>query len=329
MSDDPFNPAMRRIAPSDLLAPRPVAAPRPGRWPDPTFPPDSSACPPGSTSLPTTAPPPSSAQPSAASGTCPHCNGAGWYKEAVPFGHPRFGKPLPCACKLAEREVLAQRRQQERLQQLIGVAGRFATATFDTFAADRAYPGPVEWIDPRYGDSRRRWYSPEFQARSIAGALATAKAFVAAKDGAADPRGGLLLQGPYGSGKTHLAFAVAGHLVRQGATIAADSLPALLQFIRDGFADNSAGQRLQDLKTVDVLVLDDVGAERETDWTEEQVYQVVNHRYVFGMTTLFTSNEPVTRLPGRIGSRIAEFADVVSVIAYDYRLIKHAARRAG
>ena len=155
MSDDPFNPAMRRIAPSDLLAPRPVAAPRPARWPDPTFPPDSSASPPGSTSLPTTAPPPSSAQPSAASGTCPHCNGAGWYKEAVPFGHPRFGKPLPCACKLAEREVLAQRRQQERLQQLIGVAGRFATATFDTFAADRAYPGPVEWIDPRYGDSNK------------------------------------------------------------------------------------------------------------------------------------------------------------------------------
>ena len=112
MSDDPFNPAMRRIAPSDLLAPRPVAAPRPGRWPDPTFPPDSSACPPGSTSLPTTAPPPSSAQPSAASGTCPHCNGAGWYKEAVPFGHPRFGEPLPCACKLAEREALAQRQQQ-------------------------------------------------------------------------------------------------------------------------------------------------------------------------------------------------------------------------
>lgn len=251
---------------------------------------------------------------------CPHCDGAGYYKEAVPYGHPHFGVLFPCICKLHEREQRAAAGQARRVSQLINIAGRFAAATFDSFAGDRAYPDKVSWYDLRHLDGRQRWYAPDAQQRSIAAALETARAY------AADPRGALLFQGPYGSGKTHLAFAIAHALVEQrNATLAADSLPALLQFIRDGFADNSAGQRLNDLKTVDLLILDDVGAERETDWTEEQVYQVINHRYVFGLLTLFTSNEPITHLPGRIGSRIAEFAEMVSVIAYDYRLLKHLA----
>jgi len=247
---------------------------------------------------------------------CPHCDGAGFYKEAVPFGHPNFARALPCVCKLEERVERARIAQRTRLLQLDGIAGRFAHSTLDNFeVATRPCPGPVEWYDLTRLDRRQRWYAPDMQRQSLTAAVDLACAY------AAKPSGGLLFQGPYGSGKTHLAYAVAHALLERDHTLAADSLPALLEFIKAGYDDDSASRRIQDLKTVDVLLLDDVGTERATDWSAEQVYNIINHRYVFDLWTIFTSNVPLVYFTGRIGSRIAEFAQVASVIAYDMRLL--------
>lgn len=248
---------------------------------------------------------------------CPYCDGAGYYKEAVPFGHPNFSRALPCVCKLEQRAQREKAATHSRLLQLSSLAGRFASATLDSFeVATRPYPGPVEWYDLARLDRRMRWYAPDMQRQSLRAAVDLARAFLAT------PRGGLLFQGPYGSGKTHLAYAVAHALLERGHTLAADSLPALLEFIKAGFEDDSASRRIQDLKTVDVLLLDDVGTERATDWSAEQVYNIINHRYVFDLWTIFTSNVPLVYFTGRIGSRIAEFAQVASVIAYDMRLLR-------
>ena len=71
---------------------------------------------------------------------CPDCDGAGFYKEAVPFGHPNFSKLLPCHCKLADQQVYARKRQTEILDKLQGeLGGRLSRATFQNYTIPHDY----------------------------------------------------------------------------------------------------------------------------------------------------------------------------------------------
>ena len=73
--------------------------------------------------------------------TCPDCAGAGYYTLAVPIGHPQFGKLLPCACRMREREQRAQEQAAQRAQALLAelarTLGRLAHGRFDTFDLER------------------------------------------------------------------------------------------------------------------------------------------------------------------------------------------------
>ena len=62
------------------------------------------------------------------SNRCPECGGIGYYKEAVPFGHPRFGMLVPCKCKLADRA----RRTANDLLEMSNLSA-FQEKTFETF----------------------------------------------------------------------------------------------------------------------------------------------------------------------------------------------------
>jgi hypothetical protein len=68
---------------------------------------------------------------------CPECAGVGYYKLAVPFGHPDFGKLFPCTCLIRAREQRAQARASQQAQALLAelrsTLGRLAHARFDTF----------------------------------------------------------------------------------------------------------------------------------------------------------------------------------------------------
>ena len=85
------------------------------------------------------------ATPRTAEPACPHCDGAGYYKEAVPFGHPHFGVLFPCVCKLHEKE----QRAAEELRELSNL-DPFEDKTFETFNQDvpgvrLAYSRAVEY----------------------------------------------------------------------------------------------------------------------------------------------------------------------------------------
>jgi DNA replication protein DnaC len=70
-----------------------------------------------------------------------------------------------------------------------------------------------------------------------------------------------------------------------------------------------------------VLLLDDLGAEKETEWTQEQLYRVINHRYNEGLPTLIAGNVPLDEIEPRIASRIRDtrIGQVIVLTGPDYR----------
>ncbi len=108
------------------------------------------------------------------------------------------------------------------------------------------------------------------------------EAFRAAHGYAEKPEGWLLLQGPYGAGKTHLAAAIANYRDSQGYPVMFVVVPDLLDHLRATFSPDSTttyDQRFEELRSAPLLVLDDLGTQATTPWVREKLYQLFNHRY--------------------------------------------------
>ena len=171
------------------------------------------------------------------------------------------------------------------------------------------------------GDMRQRmtldafdvWGNPN---TDRAGRETLQRAKQAAVDFAANPAGWLLLTGPRGCGKTHLAVAVAGESSRQGRPVFYAFVPSLLDHLRSTFSPDSPigyDELFEQIKTAPLLVLDDLGTESSTPWAEEKLYQIVVYRYDVRLPTVITSVFSVEELEGmkpRIGSRLMDGAMV-------------------
>src|SRR5689334_21150352 len=87
---------------------------------------------------------------------CPHCDGAGYYKEAVPFGHPHFGMLFPCGGKLAEQAAQRIRAVDQTLARLAGGLGYLAATRLADIACDRPLDPLVEWCGVRADRDQQR-----------------------------------------------------------------------------------------------------------------------------------------------------------------------------
>ncbi len=106
---------------------------------------------------------------------------------------------------------------------------------------------------------------------------------------------GLWIHGDVGTGKTSLAMLVARAAGEVGRSVAVYSVPQLLAELRGSFnpdSDASYDVLYEQLTSVDLLVLDDLGAEKQTEWVLEQLYRLVNERWQDGRAILATSNSP-------------------------------------
>jgi DNA replication protein DnaC len=104
---------------------------------------------------------------------------------------------------------------------------------------------------------------------------------------------GLWFTGPVGTGKTTLAMLISKTAMEHDHTVAIYSLPRLLTLLRETFRDDahySLSQLLDRLCSVDLLHIDDVGAEQTTSWVLEQLYTVVNTRYEDRRSIVLTTN---------------------------------------
>jgi len=242
---------------------------------------------------------------------CPDCAGAGYYKQAVPFGHPQFAKLIPCACLLRMRAGRAQAAHLEQmrtvLEQLAHELGRLANAHFGTFSLERPLI-ELTWSG--------QTFSIDVQRQALVQALRDAQTYAEA------PKGWLYLCGPCGAGKSHLASAIANQLASGGHSVTYASVPELLRFVRSGIGDGQADARLEALMQIDLLILDDLGAEYLTPWAQEQLFILINARYLTERATILTSNDRLEALPARLASRIQDQAHIIWLPVSDYRRLR-------
>jgi len=117
---------------------------------------------------------------------------------------------------------------------------------------------------------------------------------------------GIWFQGDVGTGKTTLAMLISGEALRQGHSVAIYSLPRLLGLLRETFDDESEASLstlLDRLAAVELLHVDDVGAEQSSPWVLEQLYTIVNTRYEDGRAIVLTTNLEPPALREQIGER--------------------------
>ncbi len=144
---------------------------------------------------------------------------------------------------------------------------------------------------------------------------------------------GLLFVGNCGVGKTHLAAAIMHALIEKGIGCLFYEFGTLLKEIQDSYNHASQTSELKVLATVyetEVLVLDELGATKPTDWVRDTMLQIIGRRYNEKRLTIFTSNYQDTqyntveeRLEDRIGvrlrSRLYEMCRTIEIIGEDYR----------
>lgn len=150
-------------------------------------------------------------------------------------------------------------------------------------------------------------------------------ALEAAQQFAESPKDWLVLLGPAGSGKTHLAAAIANRQLNSNQPVFFANVSEMLERLRF----NNSGDRkkndsisLNEIKTSPLLILDDLGMETATAWTREKLQQILNYRYNARLATLITASIPaLDSLDARLKSRLMDpkISNPVPIGAPDYR----------
>lgn len=228
---------------------------------------------------------------------CPHCGGAGWVRSAAIGAECDWRiTAVPCACQ-AERLA---RARWERALAASDIAPKLLALDF---AGPHGYDATHNPL-----------------------ALQAAQAWCDDASRASLPW--LLLYGGPGSGKTHLLAACFNALLAQGRYPLYTLVPALLDHVRAGLDIPNGSQggeyaaRIQAVQQAPILILDDLGAEKVSDWSQEALFKLLDYRYRQELPTAVASNLLPADLEPRIASRLQDRALSVALLMSgpDYRL---------
>jgi DNA replication protein DnaC len=286
---------------------------------------------------------------------CPHCQGSGWKvverteKGAQPLatdrpgassqGEPKMVWAVPCDCTTGDRT--------ERALQRARVPERYRHCDFENYETDNEIENVTREQLAAYNRSLN-------QAKMFVQRFAQEYSPVPGMQS----EHGILLMGPCGVGKTHLAVSALKTIVLRGHTGLFYDYRELLKAIQDSYNPENQATEMSVLEPVlktEILVLDDVGSSKPSPWALETVGHVLNTRYNEKRVTLLTTNfldtdtvsanpslQPqrvagmrsptvedslTERVGKRIRSRLYEMCRTLEIHAPDYRKeIRHAGR---
>ncbi len=216
--------------------------------------------------------------------TCEYCNK---YIDAITVEVPQLrikNKILPtCECvvereeaKIREAQNFGKKREIEKLFSISNLGERFSKSTFESFL-DRNGSETAYKVAVKYVKTFKEWNGES-----------------------------LMLWGDPGNGKTHLAAAIVNELSKKGYIVVFQSVPELLQRIRSTFNSENKENETQIMRALlecDLLILDDIGAEKTTEWVEEKLFNIIDGRYRKELPTLYTSNLEPKELKNQVGKR--------------------------
>ncbi len=195
-------------------------------------------------------------------------------------------------------EEARRRDEQRRLDDWFPVGPRAERQTWDTYEPQTPRQAATRdqlrlWAERGLGGDGRGWYC----------------------------------MGPVGVGKSHLAHAVANTFRARTAPVLAVSVPAFLARIRatyDAKASDDGGAIEAAAARVPLLILDDLGSERPTEWALERLFLLIDRRYELCLATGITTNWKPKDLQEMIGprivSRLLEMCDLMTLDGDDFRV---------
>lgn len=186
----------------------------------------------------------------------------------------------------AEREEEEELKMRMRVAEIIGNSGmhaRFLRRTFSTFQ--------------QTPDNHRALRACKLYAETFGDKLP--------KNNHDPGRNGLFITGPKGTGKTHLAAAIANHLMQDGTAVICMTMIDLLDRIKQTFEQQktwgvSESSVLKTYKDVPLLIIDDMGKEPATEWAVSKIYAIINARYEAYLPTIITTNYSDAELVRRL-----------------------------
>lgn len=239
---------------------------------------------------------------------------------------------------MTEPQSLAEHRPTMLARLMAGIADHAPTITAGPITDE---PTPDEPGHPEYHRRQRatfaltRWTTAApYRYRQ---ATAHHPEILAWADHAADDyraAGFLVLTGPIGTGKTHQAYGALRRIAETGPKrfeMIATTAPDMYGRLRPGGSEKGTEHELKKLCRVPLLLLDDLGTEKLSEWTEEATTRLVNERYNECLPLIITTNFPVraatggasadlvTRLGDRLASRLAQTSTVVQLDGPDLR----------
>lgn len=195
--------------------------------------------------------------------------------------------------KAQEEERKRREAMQNRMERLLGNSGikkRFQQRTFPNFRCDT--PGRKK----NYAIAKE--YADNFAYHKATG-------------------DGLYIEGTNGTGKTHLAAAIALQLISEGVPVICKTSSDLLMDIKRSFDDSTVNevQVLDVYKKVDLLIIDDLGKEQCSDWSMSTLYSILNDRYEDMKPTIVTTNYNTDQLTAALTPRGFDNTKIIAIIS--------------